>query len=151
MGGSTYLHEGDLLLTSPLNLMCDLVVRGNFQCGAESYLEGNVKSTGSMIVGASSIVRGNIAADGELTVGHDTIFQAVLYSGQAMRLCAGVRGLRGETPVAAYSGGKMFVEDNVVVNGKLSAAGMVLAVPASPKFMEEEPPVNPGGGNTHGA
>ena len=140
MGPSTYLHTGDLILTSPFNLMCDLVVRGNFQCGPESYLEGGVKAHGWIVIGATSVVRGNLSANEHLTLGHDSIFQGVLHARGPMRLCAGVRGLRGETPVAAYSDGPMLVEDNVVVNGKLSSAAMVEAVPTSPKPAEEPMP-----------
>lgn len=136
MGGNTYLYNGDLHLSAPLHLRAAFVVRGNFSCPKESLLEGDLKAHGSITIGAASVIKGNLVAGGDMTLKPNTYFQGLLHAGGALRLTRGVRGLREGLPVAAYAGGVMTVESNVVVNGKLASAQRVVAVSTPVAWLE---------------
>jgi len=125
----SWLYNGDLELSAPLRLKTKLVVKGKLNCPAGSVLEGDVKADGSMQIGAGSVSLGNLVASGSIYLGPASRFQGVIHAGETLRLCRGVRGIQGGSLVAAYSVGPLYVENNVVVHGKLASAEHVVAVP----------------------
>ncbi len=137
LGADTFLYNGDLRLSAPLHLRANLVVRGDFSCPKESLLEGNLKAHGSISIGHASVVKGSLVATGDIVLKPNAYFQGLLHSGGAMRLSRGVRGLREDTPVAAYAAGVLTVESNVVVNGKLASAHRVVAVSTPVAWLEQ--------------
>lgn len=136
MGGGTYLYDGDLRLSAPLHVTTPLVVRGALECAQESLLEKDVKAHGDVEIGAASVLKGNVISGGAMKLGPNTYFQGLLHAGGTMRLSRGVRGLREKIPVAAYAAGDLFVESNVVVNGKLASARHVTAISTPVAWLE---------------
>lgn len=136
MGADTFLYDGNLHLTAPLHLRKPLVVRGDFSCPRESLLDADVRAHGHITIGPASVVKGNLVAGRDLTLKPNSYFQGLLHASGAMRLSRGVRGLRDKLPVAAYSGGILTVESNVVVNGKLASGQRVVAVSTPVAWLE---------------
>lgn len=127
MSADTWIYEGDLEFQEPVHLRANLVVMGKFVCGEASLLEGDVRAR-TIEVGAVSLCKGNLVAERELLLGRRATFQGVLHAGGMMRLARGVRGFNVAHPVVAFSGARLAVEPNVVVNGKLSSNEYVQAV-----------------------
>lgn len=138
MGGDCYRYEGNLKLDAAVHLTKPLIVRGDFHCARESFIEADVKASGSIFIGDGSLVKSNLVAQGTLTLGRGVFFQGILRSGGVMRLRHGVRGLREGIPVAAYADGPLLVESNCVINGKLSSAQYVRAVATPMDWFETE-------------
>lgn len=136
MGGGTYLYDGDLRVSAPLHVTAPLVIRGSLACINESLFEKDVKAHGNVAIGAASVLKGNFVAGGEMKLGPNTYFQGLLHAGGPLRLARGVRGLREKLPVAAYAGGALIVESNVVVNGKLASARYVAAISTPVAWLE---------------
>jgi hypothetical protein len=129
LSSDSWLYNGDLELSAPLKLKTKLVVKGKFACPAGSVLEADIKADGSMQIGAGSVSQGNLVASGSIHMGPASRFQGVIHAGETLRLCRGVRGIQEGGLVAAYSVGPLYVENNVVVQGKLASAEHVVAVP----------------------
>ncbi len=129
LGADTWVYEADLHLTAPVLLRAHLVIRGSFDCGESSLLEGDVKTDGTLSVGAGSVAKGNLIAGGDLMLGPSCVFQGELRSRQMMRLASGVRGLREGGPVEGFAAGELVLEEGVGVWGELRSASAVVAVP----------------------
>jgi predicted acyltransferase (DUF342 family) len=136
MGGGTYLYDGSLALTMPVQVRASLVVRGDFRCAKDSLITGSLKAHGSIEIGAASLIKGNLIAARDLILRPNTLFQGLLHAGGSMLLSRGVRGLQDRLPVAAYSAGIMTVESNVAVQGKLASATYVTAVSTPIAWLE---------------
>jgi predicted acyltransferase (DUF342 family) len=128
IGGNCCRYEGNLILKRAVHLTRPLIVRGDFECSGESFIEADIKASGSILIGDSSIVKANLVALGDIVLNPEVVFQGILHSGGKIRLRHGVRGLREAIPVAAYAKGPIEVESNCVINGKLSSAKYVEAV-----------------------
>lgn len=140
MGGGTYLYEGNLEVTAPLHLRTPLVVRGNFSCGSESLLEGDLKAYGKITIGQGSMVKGNLVAEGDLLLRPYVYFQGLLQAGHEMRISRGCRGVRSGLPVAAHATRVLTLESNVVIYGKVSSAERVLAVSTPLAWLQASQP-----------
>ncbi|MCX6620800.1 MAG: polymer-forming cytoskeletal protein, partial [Acidobacteria bacterium] len=127
MSSDTWIYEGDLEFQQPVHLRANLVVMGKFVCGEASLLEGDIRAR-SIEIGAVSLCKGNLVAERDLLLGRRVTFQGVIHAGASMRLARGVRGFNVGHPVVAFAGGRLAVEPNVVVNGKLASNEYVQAV-----------------------
>jgi predicted acyltransferase (DUF342 family) len=127
MSEDTWIYEGDLDFTDPVHLRANLVVMGKFCCGEASLIEGDIRAR-SIEIGGVSLCKGNLISERDLLLGRRATFQGVVHAGGSMRLSRGVRGFNVSHPVVAFAGGRLAVEPNVVVNGKLSSNEYVQAV-----------------------
>ncbi len=121
----TWYYDGNLTFPFPLLLRGNLVVKGLFRCSANSLLEFDVKSGGSLHVGAGSICRGQLTSLADMVLGDGCLFSGSLKARASLRLCSGVRGFRRGTPVEAETNGTLHFEPNVVVRGHLTGGGGV--------------------------
>jgi len=138
MGGGCYRYDGSLKLDAAVHITKPLIVRGDFHCAASSFIEADMKVSGSVFIGDASIVKANLVSEGDMILSHAVFFQGILHSSGSMRLRHGVRGLREGVPVAAHANGPLLVESNCVINGKLSSTKFVQAVVTPVDWFESE-------------
>jgi len=125
LGAETWFYDGDLHFTARVVLNTHLVTRGYFACPAESLLEGDVRAGSALYIGERSLVRGRLSANGDLVMEAGAIFQDKVTSKRRVRLCSGVRGFRSNDAVTVVAGGRLILEDRVVVRGTLSSGDRV--------------------------
>lgn len=128
MGEDTLLCRGDLHLNLPVELRMKLIVTGSFSCPGGSLISHDVKAGGDLRIGPGSLVEGNLVAGQRLEMGAGSQFEGVLHAGTNLLLERGVRGAARRQAVAAYATGDLFVETDVMVEGKLAAGGWVRSV-----------------------
>lgn len=128
VSADTWVYRGHLRLSIPLHLRAKLIVHGDCVLARGSYLEDDLKATGSIVVGASSRCRGAVAADRDVVLEQNVLFEYVIYANRQIVLRQGVRGY-GERPVVASAGQHLWVEPDVVVRGKLASGLHVVAIP----------------------
>lgn len=130
LSADTWVYDGDLRLKAPLDLRTKLVVKGHLRCPGRSILREDVKAVRSLVLGEHCWCRGSLVAGTDVIVGAGSRFEGVIHAGREVRLGSGTRGLRDGAPVVVSARGKLYLEDNVVVRGKLSSADCVVALAA---------------------
>jgi hypothetical protein len=126
-----YIYDGDFRPSKPLHMETKLIVRGDCDIPSGSVLEKDIKSKRSLSIGADCICRGSLISDRAMWMGPFCQFYGIVYAGQTLRMCAGVRGGTEDSTVAAFAQETLTVEENVAVHGKLASDDRVIAVPAN--------------------
>jgi hypothetical protein len=72
-------------------------------------------------------------ANGPIVVGAGSAFHGVIHGGDSLRLCGGVRGSKEGGLVVAHASGRVLLENNVVVRGKISSGDRVIALVRRPR------------------
>lgn len=124
-----WIYMGDLYPQWPVHVTSRLIVRGSFAVPGGSWIDGDIKATRDLSLGESCVANGNLVAGRDLALGPDCLFHGVVWAGGSLRLASGVRGNRQDGRVVAYAAGKVVVEDNVVVEGKISSGLTVVGAP----------------------
>ena len=128
IGSDTWTYKGDLWLDAPLILRAKLIVFGSVRLAPHSILEEDLKATAEIRIGAASICRGKLISDRNIELGPGARFERVIYCAGELRLGNGVRG-EGPESVVAYAAGRLLLEDDVLVRGKLASGREVVCLP----------------------
>jgi len=128
LGAECWIYAGSLRPQAPVHLTAQLVVRGNCSIPAGSLLEDNLKASGDLFIGAGSECKGNLISEKSLGVGPGVHFARIIHADGEILLCNGVRGESAKSPVAVDAGSWLYVEQGVIVRGKLSSGERVRVV-----------------------
>jgi len=125
MSEDTWIHEGDLVLQEPMLVAGKLIVRGGFTAAAGTVLQDDVKATGDIQVGSGSVCKGSLVADGNIDIGPGTRFERAVYAAGTLKVRSGARG-EGPAPVAAFARSTVFLEDGILIRGRVSSEKTVV-------------------------
>jgi predicted acyltransferase (DUF342 family) len=130
LGPDSCLYDGDFKPTAGLRVKTKLIVKGDCTIPAGSVLESDLKAKGFVHVGSGSVCRGNVISEGEIRFDSGSRFYGVVHAGRTLRLSSGVCGGRMDASVAAFSADTLFIENGVVVHGKVASGTRVVAASA---------------------
>ena len=121
-----WLYDGDLNPDVPCRVTTKLIVKGKCVLAPGSVLEGDLKADGRIVIGEGSVCKGNVIAGGEIRFAPGSRFLGVVHAGKTIRLCRGVVGGASGAKVAAYAADTLWLDEDVLVHGKLASADRVV-------------------------
>jgi hypothetical protein len=131
MSADSWSYAGDLTPSRPLRVGAKLIVKGRCHLPPRSGVLHDLKADGSLHIGRGGFCEGNLVAGGDIYLAPECRFAAVVHAFGSILVSEGTRGVGKEAPVVAYAGDGIWVENNVVICGKLASPGGVMVVDAA--------------------
>ncbi len=126
LSNDTWLVSGNLDVPAGTVTHCNLVVRGPLHTGQNCFFGGDLKA-GRVEIGSGNRIAGSIISDASLTIGENTKVRCNLIAAGDIRILRGARIGAGRLS-AISAGGKVFLERNIAVSGKISSAKAVISL-----------------------
>jgi hypothetical protein len=131
LGSACWIYTGSLRPTGPVHVTTQLVVKGDCSIPAGSVLEDDLKASHNLFIGAGAECKGNLVSGKSLGVGPGVHFGGMIHAAGEILLSHGARGDSAKGPVAVDAGSWLYVEQGVIVRGKLASGESVRVVAPS--------------------